>query len=866
MASLHGTAVVCLKSHLLVFHSDFLYIYNEALVEETPGAQHDDTTGIPFPLHSLDLLAVNRNLLLCCPTPNTLAIYQFESDQDTGALKVPVLIAKWAIPEEIKISVACWALSPPSPSPPSASESSNTSASSYQSQHVFLGTRDGTVLRLDLEHPGDLHPVNIDGLPSSLLQSATISCIAAAPCGDGYYAVSYVSGLIAIYQSTEEGLKTVHSIETPKKVLALSWHYSCKNKTSQSLATLRAGNDRLHIYTINLASPSTPPRKIRDIPLPFGQSVPSICSKFLQWSKSGKVVRVSDSGLVVSDVRTKKVTSRSISLPPPAVTLDVRSSAGKAWVVDCEGRLCSYNLMDGSLINSATLPFFLSLQESATILDSPVVFLHRPTQVNTVTYKNKRALKSPLNESQFPKSDAEHQLPSFQSPKQYQNASPTLVTRYEDKNLKSHHPTCSVSSLLSNASTLPGNTSIKTTNSTIDMPTNLSHPIHLSMLPVKAVVNSLFPSVLKTLSRMPQHQDVPEYIPSLSTREQYAISAIFGGVYSTSLCLGGILDILSHAISKDSGSFKSLIFSLLLADISVNQLTTALNNLPGKRKYSDRFVMTLLSINSVAGGARDSASAYSSSSAASTNSYRRTSCNTAVVNLVQELVNSQEEDFPTDDIHLICSYLVSMGYTLEARTIYLNSRFFLEAFVVSLLGRLEFISVFRDWCSYLRSASLNPNLLSYLSDVCTNISGVPRNSTTSSSGSSLDDGPTDDQYLVSRLTGYSLTSEHPDHNIIRTTELTGSCAIDDVAIFTPEHVSEDYSTSTLHVHTPTTRPPVMSPNRIKMMSTPKSIHRSTHSQRSLSHSSASSPPLDDVNMAHLIPPLTRLTLTSNNRG
>lgn len=749
------TALVCLKNHILVFHSDTFYVYTESL-KENPGTDLNNP-GLPFPLHSLDLLAVNRNLLLCCPAPNTLAVYQFEAvDKDT--LKPPVVIAQWMIPEDTKISVACWA------------------ESHAGLDHVLLGTRDGAILRLDLQKPGVLLPVSIDGMPS--LQSATVSNIAAAPCGNRFYAVGYASGLIAIYQDLfENGLKTIHCIDTPKKVLALSWHYSAKNMACQSLATLRAGSDRLHIYTVDVSSSATPPRKIRDIALPSGQSIPSICSKFLQWSKSGKVVRVSDSGLIVSDVRTKKVITRSISLPPPVVTLDVKSSKGKVWAVDCEGCLASYNLMDGSLIDSTTLPFYLELQESAAILDSPVVFIHRPTQVNAVTYKNKRALKSPLTETHN------------------QSPSPTLVS-------KTHRPTFSVSSAISNTSTLPGNSS----------PT-ASQTIQLSMLPVKAVVNSLFPLVLKTLSRMPQ-QDVPEFIPSLSTKEQYAISAIFGGVYNTSLCLGGIHDILSHNLYKDLGTFRSLVISLLLSEIPLNHLIATLSNLPGERTYSDRFVFTLLSIGSITGGAQDS---YSSSSL-------RTNCNLAVVNLVQDLVNT--EDLSMDDLHLICAYLVSIGYAIEARTIYLASSLFLEAFVVSLLGKFEFISVFCDWCSYLRTTTLNPNLLCYLMDICTNLEGVPRHSTASTTSS--EDNPVDEDLVRS----YSLT---------RT-----SCAIDDVAIFSPELVSEEFAPTSTESSTCL---PAMSPNRLKLMSTPKYIPNHNYSSSSVN--------MEDPNM---VKPLARLTV------
>lgn len=828
------TALVCLKNHILVFHADSLYVYSDTLTEQyAPATTNEDETSSdlsaespldssaahsnppllsaqPFPLYSLDLLAVNRNRLLCRTYADTLAVFQFDTDKEnTSLLLSPVLTAEYPIPDEYKVSVACW---------------------DTEQQFALLGTRDGIVLRLDLHQPGVLQPLCKDGSSSVPRQSATISSIAAAPCGDAIYAVGYASGLIDILQYSPAGLRTLYSIQGVKKILTLSWHYSSKNKASQSLATLRAGSDRLHIYTVNVSDNAAPPRKIRDIPLPSGQSIPSICTKSLQWAKGGKVVRVSDSGLVVSDVRTKRVSTRSISLPPPVITLDLKSTRGKAWVIDSDSGLKAINLIDGAVIDSTTLPFSLAL--ASPILDSPVVFIHKPLHIHEVTYKNKRAMRSPLC-SEYSTSPSTDTTTGSANPSPSLVTSPTRVVVAEPL----HKPTNSISSSISTVSTLP---------------TSSPHtykPIQLSMQPVKAMVNSLFPSVTKTLSRTSTQQTVPEFFPSLSSREQYALSAIFGGTYSTALCLGGIVDILQHAISKEPGSFKSLIFSLLLSDISINQLILTLGKLPGEKRYSDRFVFTLLSIGSIDSTPDSEAASFTSSSIAS--SQQQPSCNIAIINLVQDLISSCEE-MPSDDIHLVCAYMVSLGYYLEARQIFMNSNFFLEAFVVSLLGKVEFLSVFRQWCLHLRSNSSNPNLLNYLTEISLNIAGVPRHSMTSTNSISFDDTLAEDQSFSSRQISstYSLTKGTPRSNIS-----------DDVAIFSPELASEDFNSTTPTTASNEASPPPMSSSRLLLM-TPKVTAPSRHAHHSFSNSTSMSSMQPD-SISPMIPPLTRFTISNN---
>lgn len=334
----------------MVIDCDSVYIYDDESLQELKRLE--------FPLFSAEFLLVNNSYLLCNPENNLLAVFEFNS-----ATLDFELVCEWLIPDDLKISVACWSLD--------------------NIAHILLGTRDGTIVQIDLTQPGQFQIIDEQ-------QSATVSSICPAPCGDGYYAIGHASGLVRICRYVDGFLKNVYSLEIMKKVEKLSFHYSCKDKTNQSLALFHLGNDRLQVYNINMIG-NVPPRKIRDIPLPESQT--SAGYRFLRWSKSGKIVRVSSFGLVVSDVRTKKVVSRSIPFNDIRA-LEVRSSKGKGWVIH-DKKITLVNLLDGSVLNSVDLP--LSMQEEdeemATILDSPVVYFFKPNQVNSVVYKNKRVMQ-----------------------------------------------------------------------------------------------------------------------------------------------------------------------------------------------------------------------------------------------------------------------------------------------------------------------------------------------------------------------------------------------------------------------------------------------------------------------------------------
>lgn len=714
------TAVVALGNNILVFYSDCLYSYNHLLTRSAPDFK------VPFPLYSTDLLTINQDLLLCTPSQNIIAIYQLSLNPYDFTHIEPTLLAEWLIPEEYKISVACWA--------------------SDSLQHVLLGTRDGAIFRLDLDNPGNLSFVKIDGCLQ--FQSATVLSIAAAPCAGGYYAIGYASGLVRICQnevgSNPGNLKTIHIIQLDKNIQALSWHYSCKDKTSQSLALLRHGSDRLQIYTVNVDSSSVAPKKIRNVPLPHGQSIPSQCSRFLQWSKSGKVSRVSDYGIVVSDVRTKKVVSRSIPLPPPVISIDISSPKGKAWTIDSAGNLSCFNLIDGSQLGSVSLDFFhKGAEDDTAILDSPIVYIHKPLQVNAVVYKNKRAHKSPTT----PLSAAELVSPK-QSPNVLHQAPPT--------------PT--------------GSPKILEIGQSVTVPPQLTTtPVKLSLKPVKAVVDSLFPSVMKTLTRMPGQLAVPDFIPSLSSREQYTLSALFGSNFSTSLCLSGIRDILEYLILKCPESPKTIIFSMLLSKIALPQLFQNKSNLLDEKRFNSKFFFTLLSIKSASPKDRSPDLEY---------------CDMSVVKIIEDLLRVDDEsDLVADDLHFICGYLVSQGLYSEARKLYEQFHFYLEAFVVALLGNIAFIPTLYNWTLYLRtnrdtfnnSVDSKYNFLCYLESIVRSLS-----MSTSFTSPTVEYTPNHNE------THYSFISDQSSQTKIT----NGTSSADESSIFSPDFDDFDNSTNT----------------------------------------------------------------------
>lgn len=716
---------------MLVFHSDSLFVYTESLALTEPL--------IPFPLHTLDVLAVYRNFLLSCPSSSVFNVHQLQESKE-GKLQPPALVASWKISDHHKISNLCW-------------------ASCEESIKVFLGTRDGSILRLDSNFPNSIAAVSINGTFPGSLQSATISCFAAAPCNDEIYAVGYASGPIAIYQDkgASEGFKTLHYIATPTKVLALSWHYSAQDKTKQNLAILREGSDRLQIWTVDVTPGSPLPRKIRDIPFPPGHSIPSICTKFVQWSKGGKVTRASNLGLVVADVRAKRVVAQFIAVPPPVVSLVVDSAKGTAWVIDSENGLSAVSLVDGGLLCNTKLPFSV-LQESAAILDSPVVFLHRPSQVTEVVYKNKRAIKSPLT---------------------------PLSGRLDFIPERSELRICSLE---------------REPSSTIYR--SSSQPIHLSMVAVKCVINSLFPAVLKSLTRIPTNFLVPEFDPAKSTRAQYLISSLFGSTFNATDCYAGMAFILQQCVVKDPASFKSIVFSFLLNDdIPLSQLASTLQTISVGRKYSDRLVVTLLSIGSLTRNQRDSVITAGILDSAG----NERSCSKEMVKLFQDLLGHPDEARP-DEVHLVCSYLVSVGYHSEATHIYIIYLYFLEAIIVALLSKTEFAYILANWCKYFQAVSnQNMSMFNYLSDVYTNLMVPQQQSIRRTSGSTLD-GPSwiDGIQLATQMSTYSISSvfssTSPHSGNTQGDMIILHSSVDEVAIFSPALASEKFPAFSTDVH------------------------------------------------------------------
>lgn len=660
-----GVAIQPLLSHSLLYSDSALYLFKDSNLNDY--VRHD------FPLFNSSIFTTFNNYLLCQPDQNHISIYEFDcNDPD----QPPAVYSSYLIPQNYKISVASWA-----------------TYSSPDPVYIILGTRDGTLLRIDLNQqelipltlttkffpdlnatPTPFSPSNaylypaetpicdtycpstsVSSSPSSSPFSpatpivstnmATVSSIAPAPCGRSAFAIGYAAGHISIIQLTSSStFREIHKIPpsgTPNKIDALAWHYSSKNPSSQSLAALKHRSEKLVIWAVDIVPKTASFKKIREVSFPSSQKLPAVScigtsscssgSSFVQWSKSGKIVRVSSNGLLVSDVRTKNVTTETISIPGSVVAVNLRSNKGKAVVLSSQGLLYSCNLLEDQPLSSLPVPFSIKSDsscdefEDATILASPVVFL-QPVKVGQVT---QITIKQP------------------------------------------------------------------------DSPPKQPLKINFSMAPVKATLQSLFPHVLKNLAKMPLQQ-VPEFLPSQLSVEQYIVCALFAGVFETTACLMGIRGILHHCVTTSSQAraaglnphLRHSVFRiLLLQNLSHPVLSEMMQHVDNVPKP---LLSALLSCNFSKDNAHN------------------------VLPLFQSALKDSNH---LSHLHLSAAYLYANSHSHDAQKLYLDANLYIEAVTISLLDpTLDVMYVLKEWLSNLKSTnSSNVNFTQYLSDLISNI-------------------------------------------------------------------------------------------------------------------------------------------------
>lgn len=892
-----GIAIQPLKSHILLHYSNSLFLYIDSNLSSQPISFH-------FPLFNTLIFTTFQNYLLCRPSPDHIAVYQF----DTSSLTHPNLIGLWNISSQYKVSVACWAsydcgeesfssntsnnnnnnnnndntitsnisvalslnsqgsttatLPKTTPSVSSLTSTSNHSQQTDTLQdepskpelkntiYALLGTRNGTVLRLDISSPGTLTPLTvlprsptacttpstpatnfIISSPSQFTNSptttshsnhGTVSSIAAAPCGMGVYAIGYATGHISIVQLTSPTTETfflrpIHEIPpmgSPRKILALSWHYSSKNFSSQSLAALRDGSDRLIVWTVDIFDNC---KKIREVPLPQKHAPPSVCDNFLQWSKSGKIIRVSDSGLIISDVRTKKVVTRSVIFPAlPVVCIMVRSNKGKAWAVNSQGKLQSFNLVDGgSLLESTQLPFNLKSPDTAAILDSPVVFLQN-VKVGEITQviitKSPRSSSHDDNNNSNSKHEDEQQ------------------SRPDNASSSSCIPAASFNTAGPKAPQAP--------------------PIRLCMTPIKSALASLFPSVIKNLSKMPA-QRVPEFNPSQLTVEQYVLCALFGGVFNTTLCLSGIRELLYSTIDMKSNcslspALKRAVILLLVQKPSQQELLSSLNQF----EASKELLASLLYAATVASTASNSVEEEL------LNQFKQALSLSSVSNGKQTASTPNKQHINYDQLHFTCAYLHSLGLSLIASQLYMSANFYLEALSICLLSSLDVVPVLRCWSAYLQKAdskssrlknnkgsnSSTNNLVTYLINIVANLdtgSSINTNSDANSthsvsSGFALSND--ESEYIHATISGYYRPTSGISSSSLNNNNNSNSTF--DSSLTTTTTANSAYEIFDIHPSLSSSSSSPSSTSYMSNMPTPNNFHTSSAASSPMAYNSS----------------------------
>lgn len=623
-----------------------------------PNSDFSNVYSIPFHLFNSSLFSTFDNYLLCQPSQNQLSIYQFNLRHIN---KPPTLHSTYKIPSQFKISVASWA----------------TTASNQP--FVLLGTRDGSLLRLDFQH-SELLPLSLSNsssspvtctnstpitsrqslfyptqtpiydsfIPSSYSSPppspaplfttpylATVSSIAPAPCGAGTFAVGYAAGHISIIQlSSLSTYRQIHKIQPlgfPKKITALAWHYSSKNPAVQTLAALRHGSDKLLIWTVDLSSPAFKQIRKLDLsssyPLPetpcFGISNCSYGSTFLQWSRLGKIITLSSKGLVISDVRTKQVVTKIIPIPGSISAVLLKSSLGKAVVLSSLGNFYPCDLIDPCSplpipFNPIYSPESSGIDNDATILDSPVVFL-QPVKVGQV-------IQIEIN--------------------------PTLT-----------HAKVA--------------------------------PLKLEMAPVKAALQSLFPAVVKNLNKMAP-QAAPKFFPSTQTLEKYLVCALFGKVFDTTICLMGMRSLIINAANgqSDLPNFDSEVKTLVLKLLAKGPAPPVLNELMQQVNSLPKPLFSALVSHSADQSPDGLALAQS---------------------VLQKSGNLTH-------LHLSCAYLYVNSRANDAQHLYLAAHMYLEALILSFLdpNTLDAVTTLKQWISHLSRSKSTP-LVPYLDDLVTNV-------------------------------------------------------------------------------------------------------------------------------------------------
>lgn len=636
-----------LKPLLLVYHfkSSRLYFYGDSSMEELfPSIRFqcfDDGRSI----------SANRKYLVSRSDKTTISVWKLDLHNkyhNNGDGSPIVNIGNWKLPDDAtNISAVEWNVE--------------------DSKILVLGTTEGKIIKVNVEVPNKVAKVPFT---SNMSLRSEITAIASAPCGKGVYAVGYASGELVLFQDASRGFKPIHNLKSPTKyrIRNLSWHPTSRDCSRQSLAVLKGKGNMVSVWSVNLGNKCS---LIRYVGLPeFHSPLSKNC--FLSWGPKGRIIRASNKGIVTADVRSKPGIIESTDTPNKVLSMAVDSATNKCWAYDKMGNLTFYNLNKGKTLTSTIVPFAAAPFEPNEIISiesSPVVHVRAIDigEVNQIMIKRSPERKKPTASATSSQFGSDH-FSMCGSIHYNAEDDASSISSKSDSSLDSSlsilaplpRPNNQLASPMSYYTPPPGSPAEFSDSEFSDSPFSSS----TCSLASEQTSNSLFADILL---RAPWNPNlISTYDPSECPSDQFFLREIFG---STS-----VHEILSRNI-KGKPCKRNLILSLFLRNLKPNEVSIYAKELDADSSCYNTLSMVLLTIVNLTNG-------------------------DTTQDILSSLTTAFDREFITDQLHFITAMLISLGMHDQARALYRDLDYYLEAIIVSMLGNLEWFSLFTQWVEY----------------------------------------------------------------------------------------------------------------------------------------------------------------------
>ncbi|KAA8917476.1 hypothetical protein TRICI_000342 [Trichomonascus ciferrii] len=634
-----------LKPLLLVYHfkTSRLYFYGDSSLEEL-------FPSVRFQCFDSRSISANKKYLVSRSDRTTISVWKldlhnkYHNNSDGSPI---VNIGNWKLPDEAtQVSAVEWNVEDP--------------------KVLVLGTTEGEIVKINVEAPNKVAKVPFT---SNMRLRSEITAIASAPCGKGVYAVGYATGELVLFQDASRGFKPIHNLKSPIKyrIRNLSWHPTSKDCSRQSLAVLKGKGNMVSVWSVNLGNKCT---LIRHVGLPENHS-PTSKNYFLSWGPKGKIVRTSNMGIVTADVRSKPGIVESIDTPNKVLSMALDSAINKCWTYDKMGNLTFYNLNKGKTLTSTIVPFAAAPFEPNDVISierSPVVHVRAIDigEVNQIMIKRSPERKKPTTSATSSQFGSDHF--SLRGSIHY-NADDdnSSISSKSDSSLDSSlsilaplpRPDNQLSSPMSYYTPPPGSPAEFSGSEFSESPSSST-----CSLASEQTSNSLFSDILLKAPWNPNL--ISNYDPTECTADQFFLKEIFG---STS-----VHEILSRNI-KGKPCKRNLILSLFLRNLKPHEVSIYAKELDSDSSCYNNLSMVLLTIVNLTNG-------------------------DTTPDILLSLTTAFDRQFVIDELHFITAMLISLGMHNQARALYRDLEYHLEAIIVSMLGDLEWFSLFTEWVEY----------------------------------------------------------------------------------------------------------------------------------------------------------------------